>query len=152
MKLEPKHKRMKLEPKHLAPYLPYKLKLILKKDWHNENWNDYDVVEMMQITLSDKWFYIGANKDKNTFVSSEQFQFKPILHPLSDLLKDEYSFIYENETDYDTIKDCVYMDHESFRMSKFSFEFWEDLFRYHFDVFGLIDDGLAIDINTLKGE
>ena len=27
---------------------------------------------------------------------------------------------------------------------------WQKLFEWHFDVFGLIDAGLAIDINTLE--
>lgn len=33
---------MNLEIKHLASYLQWELKLIQKKDWHSENWEDYN--------------------------------------------------------------------------------------------------------------
>ena len=76
--------------------------------------------------------------------------FKPVVRPLSDLKKDEYTFIYEDETDYDSICEFIHLDIESRLTDKFSFNFWEELFHYHFDIFGWIEIGLAIDINDLK--
>ena len=75
---------------------------------------------------------------------------KPILRPLSDLTKDEYSFIYEYEMGYDSLEDFLKLDNESMLKNKFSYEFLTELFHYHFDFFGLIPEGLAIDINTLS--
>ena len=74
---------------------------------------------------------------------------KPILRPLSDLTEFQYDFIYCDETDYDSITDWISLDAESRLTSKFSFEFWQELFREHFDVFSLIEKRLAIDINTI---
>lgn len=127
----------KLELKHLAPYLPYGLKILC----------DYGSNELLIQTLT------GCHSDDTIFDNDgedfELSEIKPILRPLSDLEKDEYNFIYENETDYDSTKDWINMDAESRLTSKYSYEFWQELFHYHFDVFGLIEQGLAIDINTL---
>ena len=45
----------------------------------------------------------------------------------------------------DIINDMQYTAHNSLR-----YDFIEFLSEYHFDVFGLIPEGLAIDINTIK--
>lgn len=57
---------------------------------------------------------------------------KLILRPLSDLVKDEYDFLYDQETDYESICDWIRLDAESRFTSKFSFDFWKLLFEYHF--------------------
>ena len=59
--------------------------------------------------------------------------FKPILRPLSDLTKWGIDDLFK-------IKDYKEMTYEDVR--------W--MFELHFDVFGLIEKGLAIDINTLE--
>ncbi len=62
---------------------------------------------------------------------------KPILRPLSDLTN--YKGIFHNwEYIINTELSCDITWYE-----------WEALFEHHFDVFGLIEKGLAIDKNTL---
>jgi hypothetical protein len=64
---------------------------------------------------------------------------KPILRPLSDLELDEFKnkiFNIEYIIDKETDADLGYYE-------------WCFLFENHFDVFGLIEKGLAININTI---
>ena len=88
---------------------------------------------------------------------------KPILRPLSDLTKEiegteftyegvlnnffggfELNQVSNNKSFYPNLDEWVsFLDMHDF-LSK--------LFEWHFDVFGLIDKGLAIDVNTLNQE
>jgi len=138
--VELKTDNMKLELKHLAPYLPYGLKYRLYGNFPIQkgvdNWIE-DIIEInpFNFTLEKVLTYETC---------------KPILHPLSDIHKNEFNFIYDKETDYYSINDWILLNAESRLTSKFSYEFWALLFENHFDVFGLIEQGLAVDINTLK--
>lgn len=154
-----------LELKHLAPYLPYRLK-----------------VKSIDIFEGDPIFEMGT-ESKNGLLSSAGIKwvlednFKPILRPMSDLTElieidgqkiipidylnqgnlsvdesflpvlegdSEDGFWYEN---YST--DCGGYSIHSVSF-KFTLSVYEKLLEWHFDVFGLIDKGLAIDINKLK--
>ena len=73
--------------------------------------------------------------------------YKPILRPLSDLTKvngfslsDMISHDYHNPFWLPENFEVKYLMHLDF----------EKLVSWHFDVFGLIEKGLAIDINTIK--
>lgn len=70
----------------------------------------------------------------------DEWDIIPILRPLSDLELDEFEnkiFNREYIIDKETESDLSYYE-------------WCFLFENHFDVFGLIEKGLAIDINTLN--
>ena len=156
---------MKLEIKHLAPYLPYGLKL--KRD------SCHYIYTLKGMVFSDVVFETGKSPIK--FI-------KPILRPISDiskeieingqkftpiveLLKLRYNAWYEKKigTRYAEIE----FDNTS---AWFSFQatfdikvmfFKDDIFSYpdywiiqklaewHIDFQGLIEKGLAININTL---
>ena len=121
---------MKLELKHLAGYLPYELK------GFNQN------KKIVYFTLSDGRYLLDRN-------------FKPVLRPLSDLTKEnvvdmiEYSdfeSVYFNSNPSDLIfintEDKIYLS-DILKNTEF-------LLKNHFDIYGLIDAGLAIDINTIN--
>ena len=129
---------MELELKYLAPYLPYGLKLKLR-----------DKIIEMQGLISVSERIISYDIDKK-LCECEISLIKPILRPLSDLLKNEFENVYKNQIDYESIEHLSELDCESFLTCNFSYEFWQSLFKNHFDVFGLIEKGLAIDINTIK--
>ena len=124
---------MKLELKHLAPYLPYELKACA---------TDVDYID--KVTAHNV-----------THIVYEQDKVKPILRPLSDLTKEiehngerfvpkkRLDTVCFTERDEDWLEEL---------MSSLPLHDWQLLFSWHFDVFGLIDAGLAIDINTLKQE
>jgi hypothetical protein len=124
---------MKLELKHLAAYLPYNLKGI----YHESI-----------ITLSLNGFSSSTEigYDISLFLKCE---IKPILRPLSDLDKE---ITHDGETF--NPKFIIDMAFPSERMglnpATWSHRVVTKLQEWHFDVFGLIEKGLAININTLK--
>jgi hypothetical protein len=122
---------MKLELKHLAPYLPYELKM--------EKIKGFEDIRTMgsDINNSSTIVNIGA---------CIRLQYKPILRPLSDLTKvngfslsDMISHGYHNP----------FWLPENFEVKYLMNLDFEKLVSWHFDVFGLIEKGLAIDINTI---
>lgn len=171
----------KLELKHLAPYLPYGLKINTAEN------------EMYLIDFKNK--KIESLFRGHLINIYEWDEFKPILRPLSDLTSNNlidmfniaYKFVFdrtdENLTNFHmygwdeddfgcTVKDGQFIygfsvDFEHQKDFRFScrnidtdvpnnfmmidkLQLFEYLFKNHFDVFGLIEENLAIDINTLK--
>jgi hypothetical protein len=135
---------MKLELKHLAPYLPYGLKAVIRlKEDSTLPIDDECIVEISCFEAA----YLGSEYD----------EFKPILRPLIDLSKikqiaEYYSSFYEhleriNPSTKETQNCALMLD------GSIEFQYWNDyqfLLEHHFDIFGLIKKGLAIDINTLN--
>ena len=128
---------MKLELKHLAPYLPFCLK---------GNYEVSEVVPSAKFELRNK----ELRTDNVDFFLNYA---KPILRPLSDLTKEievnGKKFVPHiklggrtNLKDYD-------IEYLSKNIDNMSYGLVSKLIEWHFDVFGLIEKGLAIDINTL---
>lgn len=86
-----------------------------------------------------------ADIKNNTFNGAE---FKPILRPLSDLTK-KYYFDNLKDGDFELSEEII---KEIKTISRGYLKFYQlnYLLNHHFDVFGLIEKGLAIDINTLN--
>jgi len=143
----------KLELKHLAPYLPYGLRIICIDHIGNEMIKDYPTL-------------LGIDCEKESLkVGSETWReldgYKPILHPLLDLTKK----IEIDGNKFTPLKvllnACMKGGEQEQNMlkgisSKGLFlktaPYWvvQLLFEWHFDVFGLIEKDLAIDTNTLE--
>lgn len=171
----------KLEIKHIAPYLPYGLKV------QHES-IDEDVTEICNIE--------SLSLDCVTFDNGCDFYFddseydnpiiKPLLRPLSDLYKEingvvgiielakiehpcsayhilrskvvevagdnqsSMSFKYDLEDNYfiNSNFDC---DDEYYPIM-YQLDLFTYLFHHHYDIFGLIDKGLAIDLNSISHE
>jgi len=119
---------MKLELKHIAPYLLYELQMIGK---------------------------FGQTETLNLSNINHALQYwKPILRPLSDLTKeieiDGHLIIPINQIS------TSYPDRDYIiKVAKIgaieNLDYWQmkSLIEWHFDVFGLIKEGLAVDINSL---
>ena len=145
---------MNLELKHLAPYLPYRLKYSV--------FNKKGKLDLLEIGTNNIYNIITA-VNKGVYGG----EYKPILRPLSDLIKvinidgDSFIPIYllkniRNEFESDLSfgfepQSNGYTCHCSSQYLEFSeyYEINSKLFEWHFDVFGLIEKGLAIDINTI---
>jgi len=144
---------MKLKLEHLAPYLPYKLK---------GKWNDSNEFWQLDCTILET----NYTENKNPIYSFlGDPSCKPILRPLSDLKKeieigskkfipvDEIYRLTPNTPNFrEILEPANVWDLYSKDLSK-SFIEWcvvKTLFEWHFDVFGLIEKGLAIDINSLN--
>lgn len=132
----------KLELKHLAPYLPYGLKFydLLNEITHN-------VVGIIE----DEIYAKEVNGDCYSWYYKESDEL-PILRPLSDLTK-EIEFNGEKFVFMSKIKESQH--HLFFRediknpILSIQYSEMQKLLSWHFDVFGLIEKGLAININTL---
>ena len=134
----------KLELKHLAPYLPYEL------DFTHLDGKKLCTSRMKGLYILNEAIYVnGFNINKYT-------KFKPILRPLSDLTK-EIEISGVKFIPRKTIKEWEkltwsddYFD-EYFNRNVVDFIEWKYLkllFEWHFDVFGLIEKGLAIKKTT----
>jgi hypothetical protein len=132
---------MKLELKHLAPYLPYGLK---------------GVYHESIITLSLNGFSSATEigYDISLFLKCE---IKPILRPLSDLTIEithngqtfvPIEWFEEKYFATDLPAQCERIIEDDRWVNQSSYMLIEQLFEWHFDVFGLIEKGLAIDINN----
>lgn len=127
---------MKLELKHLSPYLPYELKLV----W-NRGIND---IEMFQDNISHVIRLANDDEDRED-------RWKPILRPLSDILNknEEFLFIYDKLTSFKSVSELLDFKN-TLDLSTITYNEVILLLKHHFDIFGLIKAGLAIDINTYK--
>jgi hypothetical protein len=163
---------MKLELKHLAPYLPYGLKCELlnyKSDYVGEK---YGIINGFYYLGGEVHYTF---KDRSTAGKTRDI-IKPILRPLSDLTKDDSyildiltldgkpnrdierckydgSFIYEKGfrwgVELDGEKNTEWQISVSMFLNGMNVKTYNWLLENHFDVFGLMPQGLAIDINTI---
>ena len=196
---------MKLEIKHLAPYFTYKLKymclseinskepnifelkcldtLINMVNFGHGNAKELDEIKPILRPLSDLIKELEHNEEK--FIPLEKlfrlydegyFDDKKIGNPISndkiisierykyELLNKEY-FILKHEVKTLNIGDLIYSFTYDPSLRRFAIrdesnkrplgiayqlDLFNKLFEWHFDIFGLIESGLAVDINSLK--
>lgn len=136
----------RLELKYLATYLPYQLKFSCPFGGLNDEM--IGLSESLVITdlnngsidCSVDLNYVGENGSK------------PILRPLSDLTFEDLDKlgkrygIQVNDEEVHVFRDLD----ENRNPLEWRYEDIQYLLSRHFDVFGLIEKGLAIDINTLN--
>ena len=132
---------MKLETKHLAPYLPYKLKGIyeMSSKQKQETLQAIDTLGKCRTDEDLRWFEIKM--------------FKPILQPLFNDNFDYTIFLMDNfpeEKWADAYNDIMNGVGFGVKIEQIPYELHEFLFENHFDVFGLIEKGLAISYNELS--
>ena len=138
---------MKLEAKHLSAYLPYRLNMkrngfigILKQIKLPDEESLNEIYEF-QVSCSNWW----ENAD-------DRNHYKPILRPLSDLKDDSFIDInnqYTNTPNWDYYKEDWIASGKNLSDTIIEYCVMQWLIKNHFDVFGLIEAELAIDINTL---
>ena len=129
---------MKLEIKHLAGYLPYGLN------------TKYQLSGVIGLITEQR----DEVRDKK--LTSDNCDFvlkfcKPILRPLSDLDIHEFRS-NKNYPDLEVSQgsiDKLFKIEIGNDLQCFDISIFEYLFERHFDIYGLIENGLAIDINTI---
>ena len=148
---------MKLELKHLASYLPYGLKFRAKAEvWEMTCLYTLDEYKVWAHNYwdKDKLLYYPALNRKSDFQSKgyRLSQIKPILRPLSDLTK-EIEHNGEKFVPMDILcnefsqYDCFEFDNVNILNNPYNQI--QNLLEWHFDIYGLLENGLAIDVNTL---
>ena len=131
-----------LELKHIMPYLPYGLSVITDDELESK----VSIVDAKNDVL-----YILNYPYKLDWV-------KPLLRPMSDLFKSSKTAIKEiielnDSYDYNNSFTEVYDSNEDYYLDfnnakTLPYQVVEILFKYHFDVFGLIGKGLAETLKT----
>lgn len=127
---------------HLAPYLPYELRFS-------------DGTILHSIDIDNELMLLDTKKGGISNHRIEWGNILPVLRPVSSLTIENmkefsgsdfkrYSIEYL-ETILETYKKEISTNSLSYRLM-------QKLFENHFDVFGLIEKGLAVDINTLSVE
>jgi len=151
---------MELEIKQLAPYLPYGLKVISAT---REIYSSSNIWELEGLVRGNIYL-------KELTYPADIFNVKPILRPMSDLTSvygDEYinehsiNMLIGRNNGYGDITISQFAktlclevevdDSSSVKQIEFDMilTISNQLFKGHYDVFGLIEQGLAIDINTI---
>lgn len=147
---------MELEVKHIVPYLPYRLKFLIESDSESKEPNIY---ELKSIDIGLKMVNIGWGNAKNLA------EIKPILKPFSKLTKelyyqlcgksenDSFGFWYGKHNGDSDKRDYIYHSGYSSRQyficdghGQFNYKMMDFFFKNHFDVFGLINSGLATEL------
>lgn len=117
---------MSLELKHLSVYLPYKLKIQNKTGKRN----------LTTVTIESVFYDLSS---------------KLILRPLSDLDKliehNNEKFVPFDKMNWRPQFCDIHAVANSLENQLIEYRYFEMLISWHFDVFGLIEKGLAVDFN-----
>ena len=141
----------KLELKHLAPYLPYGISVIPEEWVVNDFWQNKKVILTGFQIDDDRAIFkhrdLMGDRNPLGIISFKIEECQPVLHPLSDLTEDQIEEFTRST------KNCIISQNE--QLGKLVPSHWRQmdfikLLEWNFDVFGLIEKGLAIDANTLN--
>lgn len=173
---------MKLELKHLAPYLPYGLKVQYvgitntkelseyrsrEKKYNNAKYEKGDIwycfpelypeeilglkegfIKEIGIYQKNTVYWVGTKaKGLKKFYNGG---FYPILRPLSDYTDITSKAMSDLNCDLSDQMDIQEFALKKMSLASLSYGSFEVLVRNLVDIFGYIENGLAIDINTLK--
>lgn len=133
----------KLEPKYIISYLPYKLTALEK---NIEGLKPIEVIGIMtESGYSNQPLIVGKIAGMEYYIS----QIKPILKPLTDYL--DITGKPMNKLNIDIGDQIVLSEYAGKRigLSGLYYDVAEIMFKNHIDIFRLIPEGLAVDINTL---
>lgn len=133
--------KRKLTLKDLAPYLPFGLKCIVGKE---------KVLLVGLDSITEYWIIWKKLASSNQGCSYPSKNFKPILHPLSDLTRqiEHNGEKFTPDWKLQHIGDKMY-EGFPYEVLKGRYCDVQKLLEWHFDIFGLIDKDLARDVNTL---
>ena len=122
-----KRSAMKLETKHVIPYLGHKLNILV----------DDVICEVEGIDLHQKDTVIAER------VNYKLENVKLVLYPL------DYYNVFEEILGETTAFEILTIEDNPDMIKRLSYEVIELMFKYHIDIFGLINHNLAINKSTL---
>jgi len=143
----------KLELRHLAPYLPYGLAVTQTTQ---ENSFVIDGIRKVK-----DYYVVIAHNDDGSFFERGMNYVKPLLRPLSDLTKEiEHNGEiiipanwlhnhYSNTPNWFEHSEQWIKDKDDLRDTICEYCVVQKLIEWHFDVWGLIENGLAIDKTSM---
>ena len=126
---------MELELKHLSVYLPYDVNVKIVKQIRN-----YKINQIRKLNIQLFWDF--SRKKENIII--------PVLRPIKDVETFKYKPRYGKEITVSQILTIENMENLLLNnIDEIPYAIINILFKYHFDVFGLISKNLAVDINCL---
>jgi hypothetical protein len=135
-----------LKPEHIAPYLPYEIKVKGK--------NSNEIAEVQSLSPN-----VNSLKLTNNPYYEDIENFVLVLRPLNYLIEEiEFDgekfkpiFFWNENPVWNTIHMTLSTMAQYKRDIGFMLPYFvhQKLFQWHFDVFGLIDEGLAVDYNDV---
>ena len=145
----------RLTIEHLASYLPYSVKVCLSADYSEANGDTFtlatDNIDIVEANPKSHKLILRPLSDLTKEIEHNGFKFVPV-----EVIKKEYlhpvkwgsghigtGIIYENK-----MLNMCFIDNEI--VGECPLMIYTKLISWHFDVFGLVRKGLAIDINTLN--
>lgn len=136
--------------KHIVGYLPYRLKCL------NQHLPDKELIIEELLGISNHITWCGIFNAKHGSNHVPVCGMKPILRPISDLTK-EIEVNGEKFVPMNWFDENIFPKHNSPAVC-FTDEYvemcylkeYEKLYEWHFDIHGLIEKGLAIDLNTIE--
>lgn len=164
---------MKLELKHLACYLPYGIDVLKSMEWIDGSKREW----VVRLDFDNILSLFGCSKpilrplsDLTKEIEHNGERFIPIkeiwklLHPDSDLINCECDGEEQYATkdygqhifSYDPIEKCFglfadwHNDGDKPHCVFGGYDLMQKLFEWHYDVFGLTEEGLAISYNDIK--
>lgn len=136
--------RLKLE--HIAPYLPYGLKCYIKE---RKDENNNPIISVISGATHDYIIIDGEHEDEYINYSD----CIPLLYKVKDFDKmdNEFDITTDFETAYVTNRDEIAFVNTSDKtyLSDISTVI-NFIYKMNIDIYGLIENDLAIDINTIK--
>ena len=136
--------RLKLE--HIAPYLPYGLKCYIKE---RKDENNNPIISVISGATHDYIIIDGEHEDEYINYSDCM----PLLYKVKDFDKmdNEFDLSTDFETCYITNRDEIAFVNTSDKtyLSDISTVI-NFIYKMNIDIYGLIENDLAIDINTIK--
>lgn len=133
--------KQKLELKHIAPYLPYGVKVM-----RPDNKTIHEVIGSM----GGLYIFNFGEHEHETYGEIGSKLNKPILQPLSDYTDINSPAMVELNCDLlDQIEISSYARSET-GFSGLNYHAATICFENHIDIFKLIEKGLAVDTNTIK--
>ena len=146
---------MKIELKHLAPYLPYELQL----------YGASDIWVMHSLGVEEICIANGLHTQTLSFDDCLT-DYSPMLRPMSSLTKelyyelsgksesDSFGFWYGKHNGDNDKREYIYYSGYTSRQyflcdgyGQFSYKMMDFFFKNHFDVFGLVPAGLAMELS-----
>jgi len=140
---------MKLELKHLAPYLPYEIKVVSNERYKNET----AIITSLNYGLDQDLIMLQGCTEEFDFFEDKLEKVKLLLKPM-DEAEDYFEKIYGclEHQDVTNYLDADFLSEYNLEISEF--KYWEAeyipygtlkvLLKHHFDVFGLIVEKLAV--------
>ena len=153
---------MKLELKHLVPYLPYELKVDYNgKVWYTDCvtlYNDIVLLDENKVTPASICAVKPVLRSLSSMTKEEAYEFGILLMGEADMEDKEVgigkmvlmgsiypTIMYQDKVDEDYSVMIQFSSTGISGMDLIPYEAYEWLFKHHFDVFRLINKGLAIE-------